>query len=122
MPAPSYPPTRLQVTDRHVNGIGRSEIAGSPSRVQSCDLPQVGPIVADVTETWNWWLYFNGFPDGVELLKRGVTSVLVKRSPQSSSHADVRASDLDLVVTDGTGTEWTAAIPRRNLWAGDVTA
>ena len=78
--------------------------------------------MADVTDTWKWWLYFGGFPDGIEVMKRGVRSVLIKRTAkfmqrgaQSISTKVVHASDVHLVVVDGTGIEWTLVPSKRKL-------
>ena len=82
--------------------------------------------MADITETWNWWSYFGGFSDGIELMKRGVKSVFVKRSPESmvydpvtDSHPIVRASGLRLIVIDGYGADWTLVPSRRRVEPGD---
>ena len=121
LPAHSFPPTPVASHRLPAIGAGRGEIVGSPSHVQSCDLPQAGPVVTDLTDTWEWWLYFNGFTDGKELMKRGVKEVLIKRTAKSSSNADVQAGDLHIVVTDMLDVECTVVPAKRRLQRGDLT-
>ena len=103
--------------------IGRSAASvgtngGNVSCAGSCDLAQAPrPFLVDITQSWPLWLYFNSFPDGIELLNKGVRTGLVSVI-SSSSDAD---QDYALVVTVAGDQTWTVIPRERKSHPGDMS-
>ena len=88
---------------------------GAACPTQSCHLVQASrPLWTDVTQVFPWWLYLNGFPDGVELLNKGVRQIVMAELSASSDAAYA------FVVTVGDNSQWTVDPRQRKAHPGSM--